>query len=50
MKWSAAHYAAWSNIASLALVTSYRVGQRYRDDEHLSEHHRSQAYTSTRPD
>jgi hypothetical protein len=31
-------------------VTSYKVTQRYHDDEHLSEHHRSQAYTSTRPD
>jgi hypothetical protein len=31
-------------------VTSYKVTQRYHDDEHLSEHHLSQAYASTRPD
>jgi len=48
---SAAHYAAWSSTASLALVTSYKLSQRYHDDEHLfSELHRSQAYASTRPD
>ena len=46
----AAHYAAWSSTASLALVTSYKVSQRYHDDEHLlSEPHCSQAYASTRP-
>jgi hypothetical protein len=49
--WAAAHYAAWSSTASLALVTSYKVSQRYHDDEHLlSEPHRSQTYASTRPD
>jgi hypothetical protein len=32
-------------------VTSYKVTQRYHDDEHLlCEPHRSQAYPSTRPD
>ena len=31
--------------------SSYKVSQRYHDDEHLlSEPHRSQAYASTRPD
>jgi hypothetical protein len=28
-------------------VTSYIVSQRYHDDEHLSEHHLSQACAST---
>ena len=44
----ASHYAAWGSTASLALATSCDVSQRYHDDEHPSEPHRSQAYATTR--